>query len=160
MKVLVFSDSHGTTEYMVEAVKREQPYAVVHLGDHARDADVLDRAFPLMPLCRVKGNCDLGDMESPTERLIQWGSCTIFASHGHRYGVKGSIMNFYYAALERGAQVALFGHTHRACCEEMGGLWLLNPGACGGRAPTYGIINIEENGISCCVKDFIPEETV
>lgn len=160
MKVLVFSDSHGETEYMMEAVRREEPYAVVHLGDHARDADKLDRAFPLMPLCRVKGNCDLGDLDNPTERMIQWGNCKIFASHGHRYGVKGGAMNFYYAALEQGAQVALFGHTHRACCEEINGLWLLNPGACGGRTPTYGIINIEEDSISCCVKDFIQEERV
>lgn len=160
MKVLVFSDSHGTTEHMVSAVKKEAPDALVHLGDHARDADALDRAFPLMPLCCVKGNCDLGDMRFPTERCIQWGSCKIFASHGHRYGVKGGVMNFYYAALEQGAQVALFGHTHRACCEQINGLWLLNPGACGGREPSYGIINIEEDGISCCVKDLVLEETV
>ncbi len=157
MKILVLSDSHGTTEHMSLAVKKERPDAIIHLGDHAADADVLDREFPLLPLCRVKGNCDFYEDRYPTERCIEWAGVKIFATHGHRYGVKGGLLRFQYAALEKGAQVALFGHTHCACCEELGNLWLLNPGACGGGSPTYGTIEIEDGRIHCCVKNLFLE---
>lgn len=157
MKILVLSDSHGTAEYMHSAVKKERPDAIIHLGDHAADADALDREFPLLPLCRVKGNCDFYEERYPTERCIEWEGVKIFATHGHRYGVKGGLLRFQYAAMEKDAQVALFGHTHMPYCENMGELWLLNPGACGGRAPSYGIIEIEDGSVRCCVKDLFLE---
>lgn len=159
MKILVLSDSHGTADYMLSAVSKERPDAIIHLGDHAADADALDRTFPLLPLCRVKGNCDFYEDRYPTQRLIEWQGVKIFATHGHRYGVKGGLLRFQYAAMEQGAQVALFGHTHMPYCEDMGEFWLLNPGACGGRAPTYGVIEINEDSVFCCVKDSLLEET-
>ena len=34
-KLLVFSDSHGSTADMVRIVRSEKPDLVLHLGDHA-----------------------------------------------------------------------------------------------------------------------------
>ena len=66
----------------------------------------------------------------------------------------------YYAAQEQQAQVALFGHTHIPYCRQEGGLWLLNPGACGGRTPSCGIVTVDGGKAVCCVKDLLLEETL
>ena len=57
MKVAVFSDTHGVTIPMVNAVKEAAPDALVHLGDYERDAEALLREFPDIPLYRV---CEIG----------------------------------------------------------------------------------------------------
>lgn len=49
MKLLVFSDSHGNVANMEDAVRREEPDQVLHLGDVVRDADALRRRFPTFP---------------------------------------------------------------------------------------------------------------
>ena len=59
MRIAVFSDTHGFTAPMVDAVSRFRPDAVFHLGDHDRDTEVLLRQFPEIPLYNVAGNCDL-----------------------------------------------------------------------------------------------------
>ena len=46
MRLAVFSDSHGRTELLPQAVRRTQPDIVVHLGDHLRDSLALQREFP------------------------------------------------------------------------------------------------------------------
>ena len=43
MKVLIFADSHGYNMAMAFAVDREEPDAVIHLGDHAEDAREIER---------------------------------------------------------------------------------------------------------------------
>lgn len=158
MKLLVLSDSHGDTTYLRLAAKKERPDAIVHLGDHASDADVFDVEYPILPLCRVKGNCDFFEQRYPDKRVFSWEGVTILAVHGHKQNVKCGLLQLKYTALEAGAQLALFGHTHMAFCEEQDGLWLLNPGACGGRAPSYGVVELCDGRISCQIKDMFMEE--
>ncbi len=153
MKILVLSDSHREEEYLLSAVRREKPDAVIHLGDHASDALAIEREFPRLPVCRVRGNCDRFDTDVQDEALLQWEGVKILATHGHRYHVKSGLLNFCYAALQAGVQVALFGHTHIPYCEESEGLWLLNPGACGRLFPTYGIIEINNGTVLCRVME-------
>lgn len=157
MKLLIFSDSHGTLEHMAAAVRREHPQTVIHLGDHADDAHRLQQDFPTLPLCVVRGNCDRFSQE-PEAALLHFGGKRIFAVHGHRFGVKESLLRLRYGGLEREADVILFGHTHTALCQEENGLWMLNPGACGGRYPSYGVIEIENGEIKCAVKELYLEE--
>ena len=159
MKILVLSDSHRETDYLRLAVKKENPDAVVHLGDHAWDADELEREYPILPLCRVKGNCDFGESRYPEKWLIHWEGVKLLAVHGHKQSVKSGLLQLKYTALEAGAQIVLFGHTHMPFCAEQDGLWMLNPGACGGRSPSYGLIEIQTGRVvSCCVKDLFLEE--
>lgn len=160
MKILVVSDSHRETGNLLLAVRRERPDALVHLGDHADDADAIAWEFPYLPLCRVRGNCDYYDDRTPEQALLRWEGVRILAVHGHRYGVKGGLLRLQYAAREKEAQIAVFGHTHSAYCEEHDGLWLLNPGACGGCMPTYGIIEIHDGVAECRVKEVYMEEAL
>lgn len=137
---------------MLAAVRQERPDALVHLGDHANDARVLAEEYPLLPLVTVKGNCDLAT-DAPEQARMNWDGTVIFAVHGHRYHVKNGLLSLRYAALEQGAHIALFGHTHCPYCEYRDGLWLLNPGACGGVRPTCGVITMENHKISCQTKE-------
>ena len=64
--------------------------------------------------------------------------------HGHTRNVKSSPIAAMYAAKECGAQVLLFGHTHRPLVDNDGTLLTLNPGAAGDwEHPTCGVLTIE-----------------
>lgn len=127
MKLLVFSDSHGKTEPMCRMIEREKPDLVVHLGDYVRDAEALRAQFPQLPLKNVCGNCDR-DLGAPVREEFSFDGVQIFACHGHRYNVKYGLDPLKNALWFSGARLALFGHTHRAMCEDFDGLTLLNPG--------------------------------
>ena len=68
-------------------------------------------------------------------------------------------MLFRSAAREAQAELLLFGHTHIPFCEELEGLWVLNPGSCQGRRGTYGIIELSSGGVTCCIKPAEEPET-
>lgn len=154
MKILVLSDSHHTLSYMQEAVDREQPNQVIHLGDHIRDAEELQRLYPMLPILSIRGNCD-HDFASRELVVTEFEGFRFMIAHGHRYGVKNSLLTYVFAAKEAQADVALFGHTHQALCEEYNGLRLLNPGSCGyGARPSYGIIEIKNGSMNCRVEYF------
>ena len=147
MRVAVFSDTHGRTDGMLEAVRRFQPDAVCHLGDYDRDAVVLRKAFPGLPVHSVCGNCDYAPL-APVNLVIQLGPVRAFLTHGHLYGVDFSNADrLVYAAQEQCARLALFGHTHRPFHEDYGGVKVVNPGTAGkGRSLTWAMLDIRDNG--------------
>lgn len=155
MKLLVFSDSHGITKYMKEAIETEKPDYVIHLGDHTRDADAIRLQYPELPLVSVRGNCDF-DASVPDQLLLEWDGVRVLMAHGHRYSVKSGLLRLALGAREAQADMALFGHTHLAYCAQEGGCWLFNPGTCGlvGRGPTYGVIEIRKGVPTCSIHDF------
>ena len=59
----------------------------------------------------VRGNCDFGSALPPAGDFTAEG-VKIFYTHGHLYGVKSEYDRLAEAAQARGADVALFGHTH------------------------------------------------
>lgn len=148
MKILVLSDSHGHLSTMEDAISREKPDYIFHLGDHQRDARKLGKRFPQIPIYSVPGNCDL---PLPTETLTlrqELGGVSMLLTHGHAYGVKSGLLRMELAAREAGVQVAVFGHTHVPYCQENDGLWMMNPGSCG-YGTTYGIIQVEQGQVQC-----------
>ncbi|MCR5664991.1 MAG: metallophosphoesterase [Oscillospiraceae bacterium] len=155
MKVAVFSDTHRNTGPMLEALLLCRPDAVVHLGDHDRDTLAIERAFPELPLYRVCGNCDLAPI-APLADIVQLGPVKAFLCHGHQYGVDwGELDRLAYAAQERGCSLALYGHTHRASQEELGGVQLINPGTAGsGRRLSWALLEILDNGgVACSINE-------
>ena len=149
MRILVLSDSHGCVEPMERCVERVQPQVILHLGDCVRDAQRLEERYPQIPLLGVPGNCDYGGLDQP-ERLTELGGVRILMMHGHTRNVKASTMSAIYAAKEMGAQILLFGHTHRPLVDYDGTLWVMNPGSIGrGNPCTYGIITISGGRVNC-----------
>lgn len=142
----VFADTHGSTALMLEAVRRCRPDLVIHLGDHARDAEVLRTEFPEIPLYSVCGNCDIA-RGAPEKDVVPLGPVKAFITHGHLYHVNWSLDSLVYAAQEVGAKIALFGHTHEPLNTEIGGVQLLNPGTAGkGRRLTWALLTVFDNG--------------
>ena len=156
LRIAVFSDTHGNTAPMLSAARRERPDVLIHLGDHDRDALVLREEFPDTPLYSVCGNCDLMPL-SPEKLVVQLGPVKALLTHGHIYSVsRWQADSLVYAAQEAGAQIAMFGHTHRAVNDQLGGVTLLNPGTAGkGADLSWALVTVFDNGaISCEIKRF------
>ena len=103
---------------MVRAIRQQQPDAVFHLGDCERDTQRLEKEFPDLPLYRVCGNCDREPVNPEVLQLTLDG-VKFFLTHGHRYSVKYALDALLNAAYFAGADMVLFGHTHRAMSETM-----------------------------------------
>lgn len=143
-KILVLSDSHGNVKNMIQAVQAERPDLIIHLGDCWPDAGRLHSMFPDIPMERVPGNCDC--MQEQQVRLVQIFDRDFLLCHGHTFNVKAGYLSLQYAAQERKADAALFGHTHRVFYGTHNGIVYLNPGSIGsppgGIEPSYGILEI------------------
>ena len=154
IKAAVFSDTHSSTALMLEAVRRYRPDVLIHLGDYERDALVLKSEFPEIPLYNVCGNCDMAPA-APVSDIVPLGPVKAFITHGHAFNVEwGDVSRLAYAALEAGAKIALFGHTHETFDEEIGSVRVINPGTAGkGRELTWAKLEIYENGgIACSIE--------
>lgn len=147
MKIAVFSDSHGYGRKMLDAVLAEAPGAIVFCGDGLRDLRELNEAFPNIPIYAVAGNCDYAPAV-PISRAEEFNGAKILITHGHRYGVKsGDLSRLAYAAQEAGAKIALYGHTHNARADKLGGVALINPGSIGmGYKSSYCLLEIDSAG--------------
>ncbi len=147
MRILVVSDTHGNDSSLRRAILA-QPKAevVIHLGDGEEELLRAKRAFPEKMFLAVRGNCDFGSDLPLTGEFTAQG-VKIFYTHGHYYGVKSGLYTFACAARERGAQVALYGHTHNALEDYDDGLYLLNPGSLNSWEATYGTVDITPQGI-------------
>ncbi len=151
LRAAVFADTHANTARMLEAARRLRPDILIHLGDHARDAEVLRRDFPETPLYVVRGNCDIAGDGAPERLVVELGPVKAFLTHGHLYSVGWSVDSLVYAAQEAGAKLALFGHTHEALNVEIGAVQVLNPGSAGkGRPPSCGLVTVFDNGGVAC----------
>ena len=152
MKVLVFSDSHGRTVDMYDAIEREVPDSVIHLGDYTEDVRELRHAYEYdIPIYGVRGNNDF-DSDFPRFIVMSLGGVEMYLTHGHLERVYGmSAGQVPYRAKENGCILAMFGHTHRLFLEKMDGIMVFNPGSIslprGGRK-SYGRLYIEPDGFT------------
>lgn len=135
MKVLIFSDSHGRTTEMLEAIEKESPQTVIHLGDVLDDVQDIRYAFPNIHVYAVSGNNDYSFSE-PVTKVIELNGCRIFLSHGHTLGVRASTVSLSGYARQAGCSIALYGHTHKEEIIIENGLTVMNPGSIS--LPAYG----------------------
>lgn len=154
MELLIFSDSHGRTEGMHWAIEHQvrRPDAVCFLGDGIRDAESLEYTVPRW--YTVRGNCDWGILGAAyTEDLvISLEGHRILLTHGHAYGVKEGCGRLLSHAVEIGADIVLYGHTHEpmnvtvpagTCVEGVTvprTTYLFNPGSIGGYERSFGTL--------------------
>ena len=133
---LIVSDSHGRSRVAdkIMPLAAENDY-VVHLGDGAGDLREIMNRYPEKTYL-LKGNCDALPWQD--ECVIEAEGLSILCCHGHQYGVKSGLSRLAYRAKELNCEVALYGHTHRASIEEVGGVLCINPGAAGSYSdPSY-----------------------
>ena len=149
-KLLVISDSHGNHAMIHRVVEQERPFDyLVHCGDiEGKMQDILaPEPFGVYCVC---GNCDSYG-SYPAELTFDAEGHRIFITHGHRYGVHGGSALLAAAAVARGADIALYGHTHRPeiSYNEENGVFIINPGSIalprtGSPKGNYAVITLEE----------------
>lgn len=155
VRIGVMSDSHGdrmSLDHLLDAMGKMD--ALCFLGDIASDGAYLQERLSARgantAFYAVRGNNDLAS-PLPDELMLTLAGKRILLVHGHMRRVKSGLLNLTYAAKERKADVALFGHTHMRCCQYELGVLLLNPGAAGmgffgGERPTAAVLEIAGDG--------------
>lgn len=161
MKLLIFSDSHGSERAMQRAISlHPDAEAVLFLGDGFGGVCALPELSGDRALVAVRGNCDacfglFGALSHVREEetLVLLGY-RILLVHGHREGVKGGLGGLISKARRLSADIALFGHTHEKYSEYLSDgekpLYLFNPGSISRPAsgnPSYGVLLLTDGGV-------------
>ncbi len=141
-KLLILSDSHNS-RLTVENILAAGRTASTRSSFWATACATSSRRSPLPSLRAYARNCDFGALE-PLDGLAAFDGVVVFYTHGHLYGVKYDLDTLADAAAARGANVALFGHTHIPVAEERGGVFLFNP------VPAAGATPPQHHGIDPC----------
>ena len=159
MEILVVSDTHGRASRLSEVLERTNADTLLFLGDGLRDLSVVPDGVAVYA---VRGNCDFMGWDTPDERTEILGTCRVFMTHGHRYGVKSTLSAAICAAAARNADVLLYGHTHVPLERTLPAgytvdgvtlqkpLCILCPGSLGDPrdgSPTFGRLMIGKSGI-------------
>ena len=161
-KLLVLSDSHGGRAAIERVLLKENANidALVFLGDGLRDLEQALTPYPRLRAYSVAGNCDYGALE-PMDGLAAFDQAIVFYTHGHMYGVKYDLDTLTDAAAARGAELALFGHTHVPHAEQRGKVFLFNPGSCGRcytGPDTYGLLTLENGKVTAYEHKEVPKQ--
>lgn len=149
MKILVVSDTHNSHRNLEKVVEKEKDIDLfVHLGDVEGGEDYIE-ALVDCPVHILSGNNDFFS-DLPREEEFYVAGKRIFITHGHYYYVSMNEDRLREEAKNRGADIVMYGHTHRPACSDENGLLVLNPGSISyprqiGRKPTYMIVHIEQN---------------
>ena len=151
MKAIIFSDSHGSFNPMMEAIVKEGKIdLIIHAGDVVGDAEDLQAAYPRLAVACVKGNNDWWDRTAPDDRIFEFDGVKIFLTHGHNYGVKYSLAKLMQKGRETGADICIFGHTHTALSEVLDGITFFNPGSA---SRHYGVLETDDGKFTLKICD-------
>jgi putative phosphoesterase len=146
-KYLVVSDTHGRDQNFYDVLDIEEPLdGIIHCGDFEGS----EGRFAMASNCPVYFVAGNNDFFSDLNREIEFDleGHHFFVTHGHNYMVSMDLENIRSEGISRGADVIIFGHTHKPVAKELDGVYLFNPGSLSyprqeGRKPSYLLINID-----------------
>lgn len=146
MRVLIVSDTHKSHRNLEKVLEKVRPIdMLVHLGDTEGWEDYI-AALADCPSHIVRGNNDFfSDLPGEEEFVIE--GRRVFITHGHYYYVSMSEERLKEEARERGADIVMYGHTHKPALTREPDLITLNPGSVAyprqqGRRPSYMIMEL------------------
>lgn len=146
MKVVIVSDTHGSHRNLEKVLEEEKPMdMLIHLGDVEGGEDYIT-ALADCPTHIVRGNNDFFS-DFPGEEEFMMGGYHMFISHGHYYYVSMGEERLKEEARVRGADIVMYGHTHKPTLTREEDLITLNPGSIAyprqeGRRPSYMVMEI------------------
>ena len=144
MKVVIVSDTHGSHRNLEKVLEEEKPMdMLIHLGDVEGGEDYIT-ALADCPTHIVRGNNDFFS-DLPGEEEFMMGGYHMFISHGHYYYVSMGEERLKEEARARGADIVMYGHTHKPTLTREEDLITLNPGSIAyprieGRRPSYMVM--------------------
>ena len=122
MNLIILSDTHGLLRPAVLELLQEAD-AILHAGDINSQA-VVDKLASFAPLYAVRGNNDKEWAESlPRDLTVTLEGIRFYMVHNKK-DIPADLS---------GADVVVFGHSHKYSEERRGGMLWLNPGSCGPR---------------------------
>jgi len=168
MKILIFSDSHGDVETMVQVIEKEKPDAIIHLGDGKADVEQLKLKYPSLPFHNVLGNVDSSNPDEEWIKFTEIYGLRFVLVHGHlminetkepkqtdenRISGRNKMLKLID---EHDADILLHGHSHEAFMHRTKAIsgktcWIVNPGSISREKnviakPIYGVLNISGTG--------------
>ena len=122
MKIAILSDTHGLLRpQVVEHLKTAD--AILHAGD-INNQSIVDEMVRYAPVYLVRGNNDKEWAEAiPHDLMVTLGGVSFYMVHNKKEVPEDL----------SGADVVVFGHSHKYVQEEKDGCLWLNPGSCGPR---------------------------
>ena len=151
MRILIVSDTHKSHRNLERVLEQTVDIdMLIHLGD-TEGGEYYIQALADCPVHIIGGNNDFFS-ELPREEEFEIQGKHIFITHGHYYYVTMNEEYLKKEAKDRGADIVMYGHTHRPAYSDEDGLITLNPGSISyprqaGREPSYMIMEIDENGV-------------
>ncbi|HKV37589.1 MAG TPA: metallophosphoesterase family protein [Blastocatellia bacterium] len=147
MKIGVVSDTHGRFDSRLESLF-EGVDLILHAGDIGK-VDVIQALERIAPVLAVEGNNDsFGSY--PVTRVEQLENRTFLIRHifGEIHQLKAAD---HTLIRELKPDVIVFGHSHRAYREKLGGALLFNPGSAGPKRfslpRTAGLLLLDDSGV-------------
>ena len=150
MRILIVSDTHRHNENLYEVVNRIGKIdMLIHCGDIECQTEMITDVVDC-PAIIVRGNNDFfSNLER--DQVFNIENYRIMVTHGHYYNVSLGVDMLVDEALFRGANVVMYGHTHRPHMEIRDDITIINPGSISyprqdGRQATYMIMEIDRFG--------------
>lgn len=150
MKVLIISDTHRKNENYLKIVKELGTLdMVIHLGDVEGSEYTIQNAVSC-PVEMVAGNNDFFS-DLPSEKIFRIGKYNVMITHGHRYYIGMGSEMLKREAIVQGADIVMYGHTHRPVIDVCSNITAINPGSLSyprqeNRKPSYIIMETDAKG--------------
>ncbi len=147
MRVLIVSDTHKQNDAYFRVLKKQKPDMVIHCGDAEGSEYALTEAADC-PVHIVLGNNDFFS-DLPRELMLDVGPYKVWVVHGHNYYVSMGNERLKQEAEIRGADVVLYGHTHRPAVDRDKKVIAVNPGSLSyprqeGHRPSYIVMELDK----------------
>ena len=150
MKILIVSDTHRQNNNYLKAVQRVSPVdMVVHCGDVEGSEYIISEAAGC-PVVMVAGNNDFFS-NLPREKEFRIGNYQIWLTHGHNDYVSMGNETIKKEAEARGADIVMYGHTHKPVIDFGDNVIAVNPGSLTyprqeGKRPSYIVMDLDREG--------------
>lgn len=150
MKILIISDTHRKNENYLKLVEKIGTLdMVIHLGDVEGSEYTIQEAVNC-PVEMVAGNNDFFS-DLPSEKIFRIGKYNVMITHGHRYYIGIGSEMLKREAVAEGADIVMYGHTHRPVIDISKDIIAINPGSLSyprqeNRKPSYIIMETDAQG--------------
>ncbi|WP_222915111.1 metallophosphoesterase [Natrinema sp. SYSU A 869] len=148
--IAIFSDTHSASGHELESnalTAAREADTVIHTGDFTSETALEAFQEECDRLFAVHGNADSAAVRDrlPTARVVEAGGVRFAVTHRRDGGEMGLAM----FGRSRGADVVVFGHSHRPTVVETEDVQLLNPGSHAdprGNRPGFAVLEEREDG--------------
>ena len=153
MRILIVSDTHRNDRNLREVLEKVAPVdMLIHCGD-TEGSEYYIEQIAGCPVHIVSGNNDFFT-DMPREEEFMVGDYKVWLTHGHQYYVYMGNDAIKEEARARGANIVMYGHTHRPLIDQAKTVYdvtTVNPGSISyprqeGRRPSYVIMEVDRFG--------------